>query len=476
MIEKEESLRKSRLAPLLLAISLSACVHWVILGLGIPVLDNLPYWKYKLRFTPADPVWIMAAFIAFGAAVGAYFSRLGTGIKLAALVLLGAAIQYSFAFSKGHGLDGIRDRMVSFGHAEFAKAAVEQPGDMLWVARHYEEVAAKKKYGYIGSKPPGTFLFYMASEALSRAVTPASDHVERLENLRTFASLTWTPLSYLVIVPLYFLAREITKEPHAALLSGVFYLCVPSVTLITLHTDQVVYPLLSVLSVLTGFLAYREGHFWLAVLCGASLYFAVYFSFGLAVVGLLLLAPVLNSPSEGNAASLRLAKYWGGILLGAFLLHILAAFFLEYDIVTRYANAWTNHLAWKGWQNDLDTFIRAGFTNTVEFSVWAGLPLTILFLAGAYRAFRSFPARAIGLSTFFTVLLAGIFIFLLVFGKTKAEVARLWLFLVPFICIAASDFIHRRNWSGRDKFVFTVTVLLLEMGTTFFTLRYQDFS
>lgn len=457
---------------LLPAITLCTVIHWAILALGIPAFDNLPYWKYNLRLSPLLPVWVFAAFASLGLARIAYSSRLKPGMKLLLFILLGTAIQYSFAFAKGQGLDGIRDRMVSSGHAEFAKAAVEQPGDMLWVAQNYEAVAAKKKYGYIGSKPPGTFLFYMAFEQGSRALFPARDHVQRLENLRTFASLTWPLISYLVLIPLYFLAREIFKDSTAALLACNFYLAVPSVTLITLHTDQTLYPLLAVLPVLTAFVAYRKNNFRLAMLSGALFYFAVYFSFGLAAVGLFFLAP-LFTPTEDNPlpAFQRFAKYGGGILLGGALLHIPVSVFLKYAVALRYANAWANHLAWKGWEENLETYLKAGATNLIEFALWIGLPLTLLFLAGLYDAIRQ-KNRAARLE----LLLAGIFAFLLAFGKTKAEVARLWLFLVPFICAGVSHFIQRQAWPGRNKAIFTTAILFLEFGTTYFTIHYQDFS
>ncbi|MBV6393284.1 MAG: hypothetical protein KPEEDBHJ_02524 [Anaerolineales bacterium] len=473
MTENTNRLTFTSLRTLVLVIALIAGVHWAILALGIPVFDRLPYWKYKLLSTPLLPGWVLIVLAAFGLAWFFYLSRFKPGTKLLLFILLGTTIQYGLAFAKGQGLNGVRDRMVSFGHAEFAKAAVEQPGDMLWVAQHYEEVAAKLKYGYIGSKPPGTLLFYMAHEQLSYAIDPAQDHVERLENLRTFASLTWPLISYLVLIPLYYLAREISKDPQTALLACLYYIAVPSTALITLHTDQALYPLLAVLPVLCSFIAYRKDSLWLTMPCGALLYFAVYFSFGLAAVGVFFLAPVLASKAgDATPTMKRLARYSGGIFLGGILLHGAAAIFLKYDIALRYAGAWANHLAWKGWENNPETYFNAGMTNLIEFSVWIGLPLAVCFLAGLSHALGAFRGKNTDAAVYFNLSLAGIFVFLLVFGKTKAEVARLWLFLVPFVCAAVSQFIQRRSWPHRAA----LSILLMQIGTTIFTLRYQDFS
>lgn len=477
MTDKKKRFTPPSPALLVLIICLLAGIHWLVLSLRIPVLDNLPYWKYKLQFTPIDPIWILAACASLGLAWTVIRIRMNLALKLTALILLGTAIQYSFAFSKGQGLDGIRDRMVTAGHAEFARASVEQPGNMLWVLQNYEELAAKLRYGYFDSKPPGTFLFYLIFEQISNVIFPTTDHVERLENLRTFASWTWPLISYFVIIPLFFLARELFKDTESALLTCVLYLPVPSVTLITLHTDQVIYPLMAVNTVLLGAIAYRRDSFWLAVLCGASLYFAVYFSFGLAIVGVFLLLPVLTSLSNGESFTVRrIARYSAAILLGGILLHLPAAIFLKYDIATRYTNAWANHLNWKAWEDTLETYFKAGITNMVEFSVWIGLPLAFLFLANSYGSIHRLISRKVDPSTVFTTMLFGIFIFLLIFGKTKAEVARLWLFLVPFICVSVSSFIQRQEWSSRGKSIFAISTLLLEMGTTYFTVHYQDFS
>jgi len=172
----------------------------------------------------------------------------------------------------------------------------------------------------------------------------------------------------------------------------------------------------------------------------------------------------------------RFSKYAAGIAFGFLLFHIFTFLILKYDIVTRYNNAWVNHIAWKGWDDNLQTYTAAGFTNIIEFSLWVGIPLAILFTLGFYDSLRQFKIQKPDIPSILNLLLVGLFVFLLVFGKTKAEVARLWLFLVPFICISAANFIQRQRWSYRDKRIFMLAALILEVGTTYFILHYQDFS
>lgn len=461
---------------LLLGILTAAVIHWLILALRIPVLDAFPDWKYKLHPIPVFHAWIALAFVVFSAAIAVSFSKLDYRIKLAALILLGTALQFSFAYSKGQGLDGIRDRMVTLGHGEFANVAAEQT-DTLSALRNYETLAKKKLYGHIPSKPPGTLLFYMLTERVSYMLWHGSTAAERGGDLRTFASLTWPFISYLVLIPLFYLARELTGNRETAVLACLTYIAVPSVTLITLHTDQVIYPFLAVLSVLMAVFAVRRDNLWLAVLCGIATYTAVYFSFGLAVVVFLFPLPLFFTTEDGAPGSFAPAlKAIGGIAAGWILADRLAAAALNYDIFLRYKLAIEHHANWKVWENTLGTILRFGLTDIAEFSAWVGLPLAVLCFVCLGVAVHQFINRKPGASSAYTAALTGIFIFLLAFGKTKGETARLWLFLVPFICISAGNFIQTRAWSGRNKLLFAMAMLLLEFGTTYFTLHYQDFS
>lgn len=459
---------------LLLGMGVAAVFHWLILALRIPVLDAFPDWKYKLQPISILHAWIALAFVLFIGAIAVSFSRLDYRIKLAALILLGTALQYSFAYSKGHGLDGIRDRMVTLGHGEFANAAAEQT-DTVSALRNYETLAKKKLYGHIPSKPPGTLLFYMLTERVSHALWQGTTTAERGDDLRTFASLTWPFTSYLILIPLFFLARELTGNIETAILTCLTYIAIPSVTLITLHTDQVVYPFLAVLSLLLAALAIRRNSFWLAVMCGIAAYVAIYFSFGLAVVIFLFPLPFfLMKDTPRPFASIL--KPVAGMAIGWLAFDRLAAFALNYNIFLRYKLAIEHHANWKAWENTLGTILRFGLTNIAEFSAWIGLPLAILFFACLGITIHQFIDRKPGASSVYTAALTGIFVFLLAFGKTKGETARLWIFLAPFLCVSAADFIQSRGWSNKNKLLFAITALLLEFWTTYFTLHYQDFS
>jgi hypothetical protein len=460
---------------LLFFIFLVTGIHWLVLYLRIPVLDALPYWKYNLRPIPINHLWIVFVFFCLCMAILLSHLKVNNTFKLIGLIVLGTAIQFSLAYSKGQGMDGMRVRISDSGHTEFAKIAVEQPG-VLHALRNYETLAKKKSYGYIPSKPPGTLFFYMLTEKISNAFWPVSDPEIRLNNLYTFASIAWPVLSYLALIPLFFLARELFASSEWALVTCLLYIVVPSVDLITLHTDQVLFPLMVLVPVLMSVVALRKDKILFAVLAGITLYLAAYFSFGLAVIGLLVPVFLFVAIPENTLRPWPLIiRHAFAMLLGAALTHLLISFTLNYDIIFRYNRAIEHHLAWKDWENTLGTYLRAGITDAVEFSVWVGLPLILLFVVAVGVSVHQILIRKPTFFSYYSLVLAGIFVVLLVIGKTKAETARLWLFLVPFLCLSVASFIRQQNWTSRHTNLFIVLILFLEMGTTYFTLHYQDF-
>jgi len=72
-----------------------------------------------------------------------------------------------------------------------------------------------------------------------------------------------------------------------------------------------------------------------------------------------------------------------------------------------------------------------------------------------------------------SIALLVVFVLLYLFGKTIAEVARLWIFLMPPICIAAAHQLTR-VWADRRYQALSV-VLMLQFVTVYFTKRFQDF-
>jgi hypothetical protein len=462
---------------LLLAIVLFTGLHWLHLILGLQALSALPYWCFRPREQAIHWPWIALAASALLLACAIAIARVHAGMKISVLVLLGSAIQFSCAYSKGQGLDGLRDRMVSTGHAEFARIAVQEKS-IVSVTRDYEALAQRGNLGkYAPSKPPGTLLLYMITDRLAN-MSPAATSAERLNSLRTLASLTWPLISYLVLIPIFLLTSTIIPAGKAGVAS-LLYVTVPSVTLITLHTDGVFFPLLAIMPVWLAAVACARHSAPLAVAAGVALYLAVFCSFGVACVAAMMMAVALALLWQDPAADWRLAlQLLSAIVVGAALSDVLARVFLHYDILTRFVTASDYHAKWQGWDGSQDMAIGAALTTTVEFSVFLGMPLTILLIAAVGNSLsETVTTRTLRVQSALTLSIPAIVLFLVVFSRTRDETARLWMFLIPFVCVAVSCFINnlvssfRRRW----QWGFILSVVALQFGTTYLTLRHQDF-
>ena len=66
-----------------------------------------------------------------------------------------------------------------------------------------------------------------------------------------------------------------------------------------------------------------------------------------------------------------------------------------------------------------------------------------------------------------------VFIIISIFGKTKGEVHRLWIFAVPLVCIIASSEIFKR-FTEKYRLGFTVLVIC-QLVTTLLIKRFQDY-
>jgi hypothetical protein len=138
------------------------------------------------------------------------------------------------------------------------------------------------------------------------------------------------------------------------------------------------------------------------------------------------------------------------------------------------------HVGWQGWRPEWR--FQAALANIVEYGLWLGMAVLPLHTAAAVAAVRASVGRAGGQagmgridSPAVTGIVAGsalIMLYLMLFGRTMAEVARLWLFLMPCSCFAAAWFLARdgRLWTR------TATILLWLQAFSVYAIKLnQDF-
>jgi hypothetical protein len=455
-------------------------LHLSVLALRLPLFDHLPGWMFTTRAKAVGPWYLLVALAGIPVA-GRVLERSWRGrprATLCALVLLGFALQHGFAWSEGRGLAGMRDRVVTTGHAEFARVAAEQQS--MWdVLVRYEAKVGRGELGlYAHTKPPGQLLFYMATERAARGLARDDSPAARLDAMRDLAAVLWPLLSYLVLLPMFLALRQLIDE-QTALRACLLYLVVPSVALITLATDQVLIPLLFMLTIWLVTTAQKRRSWRCAVTAGAVLYLGSFVTFPVLlaapVAAAFALAVELQASEEPTATSRgrALVKTAGGVALGFGLLFVLFAACLHYDFFARLSDARLSHERWKVWQGDAVEVFYFAWLDYLEFAVFLGVPLTLLGLSAARRAIRVATVGDFGALGLPAIAISSVFLYLGFFGHTKVETARLWLFLVPLCCGLAAAELRARADQNRNL---TLSVVLaLQWLTVWLTKAGQDF-
>ncbi|MHC4660855.1 MAG: hypothetical protein ACYS8W_04140 [Planctomycetota bacterium] len=370
------------------------------------------------------------------------------------------------------------ERMIITGHAEFAEIAVKQD-EILSMTYNYENILEQDALGqYAKSKPPGQLISYIISERISSFIVSAKTPTDRLSALRKFASYAWPCFSLLVLMPIYYLGKLLFSR-KTALLACLLFIYIPSFCLVTLHTDQVLFPLLFTISLLMIFISVRKQNCLISYFTGVFIYISCFFSFAIMVAvpfGIMaILIEYFRKKNDDSFFTKPLALI-GFFILGFVSLYILFKFALNYDAIIRYQNALHHHIAWKYWKTTIPVTTYWAAMNFFEFFFWLGFPLSIILLASLYRSIQKFirnkfnSANNINL-LFFTVIFA-----LALFGKTKGEVARLWIFLIPAICIfAAREILIYARALSKQKRSLILLIIVLQFGTILLIKLNQDF-
>jgi methylthioxylose transferase len=217
---------------------------------------------------------------------------------------------------------------------------------------------------------------------------------------------------------LYLLAREVASEAEARA-AALLFVFVPTSLLYGATSADALFATLGVLAAV-GLLARRPAN---RVLGAAALALATFFSYALLAVGAW--AALVRWRREGLGAALRLAAICAAVLVVLFVALDLATGF---DLVAAIRAT--------------DDRYREGIARLRPYVFWLfGSPAAFVLMLGpiAWFAARSLAAKEAS-----AVALATVIAISVVAGYTKAETERIWIFLVPFACLAAARSLPRR--------------------------------
>jgi hypothetical protein len=453
--------------PVVAVVVLAALVVWGAPFRELPNYLWRPRWKVQAGALGLLPL----ALAAWGLARAALTGRRRPLVRVSLVYALGCLLQLGFGLAEGRGQEGIRAKLVDAGHFDFVRAAVEQRGLLEVLTRHEDLIQQGLLGRFAPSKPPGTMGFYMVFLGLADALHRSVNAADRLDFYVAVLTVAWSLLPALVVFPLFGLARRFLDVDRAVLAAALLCFC-PSMILVTMHTDQVLYPLLVATTLwlaVEGFAGRRLG---VSALAGVVAYVAVFCSFGLLML-FPLLASVLVALAVPDRAWRPLrahAAAFGAAFLATGLLARLA---LGYDVLRRYDHAIAYHVKWKGFVFRPDDMTYCAVLNTVEFLAWFGPAAAVLLLVTWKRSLDELQARRYPAWALVALGPPAVMLLLALFGRTAGEAARLWLFLVPSCALVVAAAVGRLPEGERQPVAAGLLALQFVSAAVF--KLFQDF-
>jgi hypothetical protein len=250
-------------------------------------------------------------------------------------------------------------------------------------------------------------------------------------------------IACLAIVPVYLLGASLHSR-RAGLLAAAFVALLPSVHCFSPGLDQT-YIFCAALLGWLAVMAIGGRHWWAGALFGAWLALSLLFSLAfIAVVAVVGLCAVVFAGRVLRTTERSLSDYWwplGASVAGFVVVVLMFAIRWEMNLF----GVWSRCLSANAQFNRMTQrpYLPALLSNALEYLIFMGVPLACLLVAGLSRA-----ARRIRLSTGAAMLIlcfATVMIVLNLLGVNRGEVARLWMFTMPFCAVAGAWWLEERR-------------------------------
>jgi hypothetical protein len=383
--------------------------------------------------------------------------RSGKGIARAiALAALGLAMHWTVHLLEGRGMQPFYDKLWRVGHTEFIRIAMEDRNLKSLVPR-YEEMARERGWVFPRSKPPGCLFTYRGLVALAdgplgillaSALAPSGTQANRMERVTATLIAVFSLLAYVTAIVLFLFVRRLWGD-SLAVVSVFVFVTTPAVSIVAMHLDNALYPLVGI----STLLLIGTGRRALVVGAGALLSMGLFVSFSLLpIIPLAAALPFMiqispDPPSRSDSLIGRIWRRLAGPALNTALfcvslaaVHGVLIWLMRYDVVARYRGAQAFHDSW--WSGGGKDW-RIG--NAIQFAVWLGAPFAVALFLQAVTAARSAVRQRPSSLELYSLLALAVFVALDLSATSKSEVMRLWSAMIPPMSIVAATSLNR--WS-----------------------------
>ncbi len=462
-------------------------LHWMILLYQVRLFKMIPgwFWGFHEKKFQLNDLYVLFMLLVLIAGVfvigriasgrGLFGAQIGEGKKIAwvgilACMLIFYVLQIGFGFIEGGGYESIRLKYAASTHKGYAEHASDRPLLPDALIEYEQRYAADH---YLGTKPPGVLLIYAGLQKLSNLLLPVQTFDERVERLTWMMTWVFPVIALLAIYPLYLLGRALLGE-NKAFLPVLLYITCPNVLLMPLFLDQVLYPLMFLMGIWMAWWIVKRASLTRAFLFGVYCFVVLYFSFSmlpLVALGALWIGVELLLRRETRNFR-KAAWVLLGFTSGFLLLALLFRFLLNYDPLLRYQMAMLKHTSLKLFEPGFGPFMLNTLLNNIEMASWIGFPVFLLAMVGIVYAVYSVAKRESQLNDRFFLCCLMVYITLNIFSKTRGEVGRVWIFMVPVFCLAAIKAVQIL-FKQEQKAV--SALVLIQFITTYLLFKFQDF-
>lgn len=432
-------------------------------------------WGYRPTGLSARLLLPIAVFLALtGGLLGLLKSRLFSRSKLweiaslGILALLGYLLIISMASVVKMGLDEIPLITINEIHTSYFLDAAKI-GSMTDFLRTFH-LRMPILLCHSKTHPPGPIVFFwlilsflrrtpVISSFIVKIAVAAHLNVEYIGNsLRTsgvspssavlssaiVSGFVLPLIATMSVFPIYFLGKRLYDQ-QIALASSVLFLLVPSMALFSPQMDQL-FALLGVTMATVFYYGLKDRNWRHLTISGSLLFIGLFFSLGMLALLFMMLCLFVTvcfvegaGTQEGNNGTrnvLDIVKAGLGFALGFFVLYFAFLLVFKFNLFRVFAAILVDQRRFNMTQHR--TYSTWILYNLDDFFVFIGIPIAMLFFKRAYRFLKDARRRIKGQNDLLLVALIVTLLILDFSGVTRGEVARMWMFLMPFVILVSA--------------------------------------